>query len=136
MYLDPSMAQRMASRGLERLSLTDLHKEYSVFLNQQCPMGQLAVRVAQFLREADDGDVQAIATLLPGDAAMQFKRSVAGLQKNRNQPVEKALPAFLDALWKDGLRDCVKASLEALDRSTSPYLEQSSDDQRPQTRQR
>jgi hypothetical protein len=128
---NPPMAQMMASRGLQRLSLQDFRKEYAVFLNPRCPMGQFAIKVAEFLRETDDGDVQAIAAMLPDVAGKRLQQSVANLRRNRSQPPEQTLPALLDDLWQNGLRERVKAALESLEIATRPYIQQSNNGKTP-----
>jgi hypothetical protein len=124
-YLNPPAAQMMASRGLERLSLQDFRKEYAVFLNPKYPMGQFALRGAQFLREADQRDVDAIGSLLPADAATKFQQTVQLLRRDSKPPADLGLPAILDSLWRDGLRDRVKAALESLEIAARPYIQQS-----------
>jgi hypothetical protein len=122
---DPTMAKVMASRGLRRLSLDDFRKEHAVFLNPQYPMGRFTMRVANYLRDADDHDIETLASLLPIAAASPFRQAVVSLRKNRNQPVNQALPTLLDSLWQKGLRDRVKAALESLEIAARPYIQQS-----------
>ncbi len=109
---NPTIGNLMASRGLERLSLQDFRKDYAALLDPRCLSGQFFQRVAEFLRDADDSDIQSLGAILPGNAAVPFQQWVRGLRQNHNQPVTEALKPLLDAAWEGGLRECVKATLQ------------------------
>jgi hypothetical protein len=120
---NPLMAQTMALRGLGRLSLADFRKEYAVFLDRKCPIGQFALLAVKCLREADDRDIQTLGSLLPPAAAAQFQQAIRSLRQNRKQPADQAVAALLDALWQNGLREYIKATLEAIEHSGIPSVQ-------------
>jgi tetratricopeptide (TPR) repeat protein len=109
---NPAIGDLMATRGLERLSLQDFRKDYAALLDPKCPSGQFFQRVAEFLRDADDSDIQSLSAILPGNAAAPFQNWARGLRQNRSRFAAEALPPLLDAAWEAGLRECVKATLQ------------------------
>lgn len=112
--LNSPMAQLMAARGLGRLSIDDFRKEYSTLLDPKYRVGQFAHRVAAFLRELDDRDLDCVAGLFPGGFARRFQKWGRGLKQNRQRSPDEALPELLDGLWQDGLREWVSCGLTIL----------------------
>jgi hypothetical protein len=122
---NPPMAQMMASRGLRRLSLQDFQKEYAVFLDPKYPIGQSVLHAVDAIRSADDGDIKLLGEMLP-DIAPLLRQFVKNLRENPKQPADQVLKASLDALWQNGLSQQVKTILETLEKSSVPFIQQSS----------
>ena len=68
--------------------------------------------------------IVAVVAFLPSAAAAQFQQAVRKLRENRKQPPDQALTALLDGLWQNGLREYVKAMLEAIGHSDVPNVQQ------------
>ena len=77
--------------------------------------------VAKALCQLDDKD---IAVLLKGTDPTQARMIEAGLRmlrQRQNQPVKDVLPVLLDAMWQNGLRECVEAGLKCLSEGRPPW---------------
>ena len=121
---NPNIGDLMATRGLERLSLSDFRNDYAALLDPNCPSGQFFQRVAEFLRDADDSDIQSLGAILPGNAAVPFRNWVGGLRQNRDQPAVASVPVLFDAVCEGGGRGYGKVILDAIQRSCAtavPY---------------
>jgi hypothetical protein len=130
---NPVLTRMMAARGLRRLALDDFHKDCTQLLDPKSPLGQFALRLVEFLREADDGDIPSLVALLPEERAKQFRPVIDLLRQNRKQPIEQTLRAVLDAVWQNGLREHVEIMLESLEKAAKPNIEQSNYRRSPST---
>lgn len=101
--------------GLERLSAADFANDYEPLLSADSPLGRLFLSLAESLRQLDEPELRALLRLLPPSAPQE--RIAQALLQLKTRPQTPLLPAVLDRLWIDVLRDSFEA---AFSRPTGP----------------
>ena len=105
----------VAKDGLQRLSLDDFRRDYTVLLDQKSLLGRYVCRLADVIRTLDEDDLQwleqtSAECLGPETAETLFE--LTRLLRASPQPVETALPKMLDTWWKLGMRQVVETALK------------------------
>jgi hypothetical protein len=104
-------AVQFAGKGLTRLSAADFRHDYEVFLDGDCVLQQCFANLAQGLASLDDGEVEALAGLLPADNAALLRRSVQLLRQRGDKSLAETLSPVLNKLWDTRLKKLIESDL-------------------------
>ena len=109
---DHPAAKAFAGRGLERLSLEHFRNDCRVLLDEYSLFGKCAVRFVEAFRDMEEQDVEVLRAEMNRETAVYFRQAEWILRRQRETPIEVALPELLDAAWEGGLRETAKLALE------------------------
>lgn len=113
-------AEHCASRGLQRLSLADLHNDCRDLLDGRGFVSQCLLQAVAATRQLDPADIQAIADLLKhfeliDDSQAAILAFCAGaLRGDEGASPSQTAAKALDVLWTAGLSALVEKRLKAL----------------------
>jgi len=110
--LRPALAQKFASRGLERLSAADFRRDYRLFLAGDSVSSQCCQRLAATLRNMDEAQVVALAKLQSPARGEFITDSARRLRAAKEQPILETLTPALDHYWETELKAQVARSLK------------------------
>jgi hypothetical protein len=115
--MQPPLARKFASRGLERLSTADFRRDCRLFLTGDSVFSQCLQRLAAALRNLDDEQVAALAKQQSSVRAEFIRKCSRRLQAGKDQPVLETHAPALDFYWENELKEQVTAVLrvQALD---------------------
>ncbi len=103
-----------AAKGLTRLSAADFRHDYELFLDGDCVLQRCIANLAQGLASLDDGEVEALAALLPPDNAALLRRSVQLLRQRGDKSLSETLSPVLNELWDTRLKNLIENDLRKL----------------------
>lgn len=107
------LSRRFAQRGLERLIAEDFRHDYRLLLDEDTGFGRCALRAAEILRELQDDEAAALGDLFLQNPNAVLTFAIA-LRQAPPDKIREALPAALDRLWDDGLRERIEWALRDL----------------------
>ena len=111
---DQRWAATAAEQGLRKLNVADFRHDYAFLFDHSSP-GLCDMRWVEehvkVVRSLNAQEVQSLARLFPPADAKYILEGVRILQEQPQRPVDDALPAALDAMWKAGLQDRVGRAL-------------------------
>ena len=106
-------ASNIARRGLAFMDAKDFHKDVHALVEGNGVVAQSLRRLAQRVRSMPQADFYALADSLPKTSSTLLRRLRFELTARQDQPIDKALPAALDAMWPF-LHDPVESALRAM----------------------
>jgi hypothetical protein len=112
--ISPQMGTAFAVRGLEKLSVEDFRKDIDAFLKGDAVLGRCLIEAGEALRELSDAEVDVLISVFPDERQGPVRRSLEILRKDKSRPVREVLPAACDELWREFLREKVKAILQKM----------------------
>jgi hypothetical protein len=110
----PTDGDKIAARGLKRLDVTEFRKDVSEFTEGDGVAAEILRRAADKLRQLPQQDIDDLADVLSPEQAKTFRQIAAVLRAHPHQPIEKLLPAALDNVWAQSLRESVESALHGL----------------------
>lgn len=111
--LDSYVAATLVLSGLDRLDVKEFATDYRPFLERGKVAGDLLCHVAMAIRDLDDGAISILDSAI-GDGDKHLLLTAAQiLRRRRDKKIEEVLPAVLDRLWADGIREMIEQQLRA-----------------------
>jgi hypothetical protein len=111
---NPRAAKPFAADGLRKLATADFRRDCQVFLDPHCALGQCLLRIAEAVRRLDPAEVKALLGDQSSAKAPLLAECVRALRAQPDRPAADVLLDVLTTAWEAGLRDRVKAMLEAI----------------------
>ncbi len=120
---DPELAlsQRLAARGLERLSAADFRRDYQLLLSSRAPWIKSALAGLGRLRELPPEEAEAAVNVLSGQLRYFVRDVIQAGRKNPEASIDVVLADVLDKYWDARLQWFAKLMLRAL--ADSPAAE-------------
>jgi hypothetical protein len=109
-HFDP----QCVGEALARLDIDRLRRECRFLWEQDSPIACGTERFAKALRDLNEQEVRALLTLLPPQDAKYAAEGAEVLRENRDRPIQEAMPAAIDAMWRVGLEVRIRAALAGL----------------------
>ena len=111
---NPQVANLIARRGLERLTIEYFRHDFDTLLAADYLSGEIAVWIAEDLRSMKEEDVELLDLALFGEDSRLLSEAARFLRDHPTTPIDRALPQALDHCWRTGLNERLRAALEAL----------------------
>ena len=111
---NPQVANLIARRGLERLTIEYFRNDFDTLLAADYLSGEIAVWIAEDLRSMKEEDVELLGRGLLGESSGLLSEAARFLRDHPSMPIDRALSQALDDCWRGGLAERVRAALEAL----------------------
>jgi hypothetical protein len=105
-------AEIYAMRGLAELDSDDFLRDCQPLTNPNAAVGKCLRQCAVVLKALDDEETVQLAENLKEDGAI-LEAAARELRRDREAPLEEAIPRALTAAWSAGLRERVKTALES-----------------------
>lgn len=109
----PQVANLIARRGIERLTLDYFRLDYGPLLAADKLSGEIALWIAEDLRAMKEADVELLDRALFGEDSRLLSEAARFFHDHPDTPLDRALPQALDHCWRTSLNERVKAALEA-----------------------
>ena len=109
---NPPLSRAFAEKGLERLSVADFRKDYTLFLEAGGEAAEGVRRLVETLRGLSPEEVDAVAIVLGPRAGHVARESIQALRgRHRDVSARDALSTTLEYWWEEYLREVVRAEL-------------------------
>jgi hypothetical protein len=118
--IEPSLVRRFAASGLERMTLTDFRRDYSLVLESRSPIVASALAGLGQLSKLDAAHTQAALSVLPKPLASFLGDLVERQRTLPDAPTDVVLAGLLDDYWSGGLEIQVRFVLRWLADSAPP----------------
>jgi hypothetical protein len=112
--VEPKLSQRLATRGLEKLSAADFRRDYQLLLASRSPWIRSALAGLGRLRDLSPEEAEAAVNVLTGQTRYFLRDVVSALRKRRDAPTEVVLADVLDKYWDSRVQWYVKLLLRAM----------------------
>ena len=114
-YLHPAARRVFADEGLLRLNLRSFRRDDQGLLQGDAPIGRVAVRYVELLREMPVDELRQLARhFAGGQTDSPLEQALLRLAQSRDQPPRVSLSKLLDELWEPVLMPKVKQWLNTL----------------------
>jgi hypothetical protein len=117
--IEPTLVHRFAAGGLEKMTLTDFRRDYSLVLESRSPIVASALNGLGQLSKLDPAHSQAALSVLPKPLASFLSDLVERQRTVPDAPTDVVLAGLLDDYWASGLEIQVRFVLRWL-ADTSP----------------
>ncbi|HEV7222446.1 MAG TPA: hypothetical protein VGN42_07080 [Pirellulales bacterium] len=113
-------ASLFAHLGQTKLSLAEFQTDYRELLDADSLLGEYLLCLAEVLRGLEEDEAAMLGALLQSCDYLDqpsldlLAAGVAALREHRDQPIDEALAAALDQVWRIGLRERVNTLLGEL----------------------
>jgi hypothetical protein len=111
-------AQTFAAGGLKKLSTSYFRRDMRLLFEGDIAFRRVADNILAALRDLEDGDVDALAAILPVHAGALLRRGVLQLRADPGRPFGEVLAGTLEEYWETDLRQAVERHLREL--ATAP----------------
>ncbi|HEV3340989.1 MAG TPA: hypothetical protein VG125_11550, partial [Pirellulales bacterium] len=118
--IEPTLVKRFAAGGLEKLSITDFRRDYSLILESRSPVVESALSGLGQLGKLDPAHSQAALSVLPKSLGSFLGDLVERERTLTNAPTDVVLAGLLDDYWSSGLELQVRFVLRWLADSAPP----------------
>jgi hypothetical protein len=118
--IEPTLVKRFAAGGLEKLSINDFRRDYSLILESRSPMVESALSGLGQLGRLDAAHSQAALSVLPKPLASFLGDLLERERTLTNAPTDVVLAGLLDDYWSSGLELQVRFVLRWLADSAPP----------------
>lgn len=112
--VEPTLSQRLAARGLERLSAADFRRDYQLLLSSRAPWIRAALAGLDRLRQLPPEEAEAAVGVLSGQLQYFVRDLVQAGRKNPSARIETVLAEVLDKYWDARLQWYAKLFLRML----------------------
>ncbi|HXT60737.1 MAG TPA: hypothetical protein VN699_19010, partial [Pirellulales bacterium] len=118
--VEPKLSQRLAARGLERLSAADFRRDYQLLLASRSPWIKSVLAGIGRLGDLPPEEAEAAVSVMSGQARYFVRDVISALRKRRETPTETVLAEVLDKYWESRLQWYAKLLLRALAEPPNP----------------
>jgi hypothetical protein len=101
--IEPTLVNRFATAGLQKLTIADFRRDYSLLLESRSPTVASAFAGLERLSKLDPAQAQAAVSVLPKPLASFVGDLVARQRTLPDAPVDVVLAGLLDDYWSGGL---------------------------------
>ena len=112
--VEPTLSQRLAARGLDRLSASDFRRDYQLLLASRAPWIRAALAGLDRLRQLPEEEAEAAVGVLSGQLQYFVRDLIQAGRKNPNARIEPVLAEVLDEYWDARLQWYAKLFLRML----------------------
>ena len=118
--IEPALVNRFAAAGLEKLSIADFRRDYSLVLESRAPAVDAALKGLGQLARLDPAQTQAAISVLPKPLASFLGDFVERQRTLPDAPTDVVLAGLLDDYWSGGLEIQARFVLRWLADSSAP----------------
>ncbi|HET6879662.1 MAG TPA: hypothetical protein VFI31_05895, partial [Pirellulales bacterium] len=118
--IEPSLVNRFATAGLQKLTIADFRRDYSLLLESRSPAVALVFAGIDRLSKLDPAQAQAAVSVLPKPLASFIGDLIARQRTLPDAPLDVVLAGLLDDYWSGGLEVQARFVLRWLADSSAP----------------
>ncbi|HVX10011.1 MAG TPA: hypothetical protein VHC22_02305 [Pirellulales bacterium] len=118
--IEPTLVHRFASGGLEKLTIADFRRDYSILLESRSPAVASAMQGLGRLSKLDPAHAQAAVSVLPKQLASFVGDMIERQRTLPDAPTDVVLAGLLDDYWTGGLEIQARFVLRWLADSSPP----------------
>lgn len=112
--VEPTLSQRLAARGQQRLSAADFRRDYQLLLSSRAPWIRAALAGLDRLRQLPQEEAEAAVGVLSGQLQYFVRDLIQAGRKNPSARIEAVLAEVLDKYWDARLQWYAKLFLRML----------------------